>query len=84
VKALARRICVLEKIIRPNKAGNNLDLEIQEMTAAERNNLREFLLRVKNGGQLEDANYENMKHAAEEALIAARQRLSEASKKSIS
>lgn len=84
MKALARRICVLEKKIRPNNAGNNLDREIQAMTAPERNDLREFLLRVKNGGQLEDANYENMKRAAEEAVIAVRQRLSEASKKSTS
>ena len=45
------------------------------MTAAERNDLRDFLLYVKNGGRPGDGRFGVLKQTAEDAVCAARQRL---------
>ncbi len=75
MKALARRISNLEIRIKPKETKQNLDREIAAMTKIERNALRDFLLFLKDGGQPEDTDYENLKCAAEEAVMSARQRL---------
>ncbi len=75
MKALARRISNLEIRIKPKETKQNLDREIAAMTKIERNALRDFLLFLKDGGQPEDTDYENLKCAAEEAVMCARRRL---------
>jgi hypothetical protein len=64
---------------RPRKADSNLNREIQAMTAAERNDLRAFLIHAKNGGRPGEANYDGLKLLAERAVYASRKRFSEAS-----
>ena len=75
MKALARRVMVLERKIKPSKSAGNLDAEIREMTASERGALRDFLLHAKNGGQSGDTDFDELKCAAENAVYAARLRL---------
>ena len=75
MKALARRVGILENKIKPKNVANNLDLEIAAMTKIERHLLRDYLLFLKNGGQPEDTDYENLKCAAQEAVMCARRRL---------
>ena len=78
MRALARRILALERKIKPAKSVDNLDTEIQAMTARERNALRNFLMFLKDGGQPGDECFEELKLAADNAVYAARERLGEA------
>lgn len=74
--ALRRRLAVLESKLKPAKTLDNLDAEIRVMTAPERNALREFLMFVKDSGQSGDEEFSALKLAADNAVYAARQRLS--------
>ena len=74
---LRRRLAVLELKLKPIKPLDNLDAEIRAMTAPERNALRNFLMFLKDGGQPVDENFEELKLAADNAVYAARERLSE-------
>ena len=73
--SVVRRLIALEARLQPARAVGNLNAEINIMIADERNALRDFLLFLKHGGQPEDTDYENLKCAAEEAVMSARRRL---------
>ncbi len=75
MRALARRVLVLERKIKPAKSAGNLDAEIRVMTASERGALRDFLLHAKNGGQSGGTGFDELRLAAENAVYAARGRL---------
>lgn len=76
--SVAKRLVALEARFKPVQAAGNLNDEIRAMTALERNHLRDFLLFLKGGGQPCDAVFENLKLAAEAAVMSARQRLNAA------
>ena len=78
MKALARRIAILETKLNASKPASNIDAEIRAMTPSEQNRLREYLLFLKNGGQPEGAEYQILRLAAEEAILSARQRIQDA------
>lgn len=73
--SVCKRIAALEAKIKTERDISNLDAEIQEMTACERNILREFLMALKDGGQPVSERFDELKLAAENAVYAARLRL---------
>jgi hypothetical protein len=76
--SINRRLVALEAKIKPERAGSGLGREIKVMTQLERNALRDFLLYAKNGGQSGNKQFDNLKHEAEIAVFAARERLGQA------
>lgn len=76
--SVVRRLAALEARLHPARAADNLNAEINVMTADERNRLRDFLLFLKGGGQPDGAAFVNLKLSAEEAVMRARGRLNAA------
>ena len=76
--SVGKRLAALEAKFQPARAADNLNAEINVMTADERNRLRDFLLFLKSGGQPSDAAFDNLKLSAEEAVMSARRRLNAA------
>lgn len=76
--SVVRRLAALEAKLKPALVADNLNAEINIMTADERNRLRDFLLFLKGGGQPDDAAFDSLNLAAEQAVISARRRLNTA------
>ena len=70
-----RRLAALEARLHPTRAADNLNAEINVMTADERSRLRDFLLFLKSDGQPDDTVFYSLKLSAEEAVASARRRL---------
>ena len=73
--SVGKRVTALEAKLQPVHAVDNLNAEINVMTADERGRLRDFLLFLKSDGQPDDTVFYSLKLSAEEAVASARRRL---------
>lgn len=76
MRALERRIRLLEVKSPPRETVSSLSSEIKVMTREERDGLKRFLEFIRDGGLPGESQYEFLKAAAEAAISAAHKRLS--------